>query len=246
MTCSWCRPPRCLSPTTIGTRSWSPGRCRSTTCVYRRVSGERRVRQVVTREGLIRVHQFDKVELVKLVEPATSYDELEKLLADAEDILRRLGIPYRVSLMCTGDVGFTAAKKYDPEAWMPGQIEVCRDLVLQQLRGLPGAKSQHKIPARDWGQGGVRTYPERVRPGGGANCGGYSGELPAAGRLGDDSGSPPPIHGGSRPDYGPCCRRILTAGIQPVRILCGRARRGTSGALYPQPAIAGLNSRLEA
>jgi len=71
--------------------------------------------------GLIRVHQFDKVELVKFVEPSTSYDELEKLLADAEDVLRRLGIPYRVSLMCTGDLGFTAAKKYDPEAWMPGQ-----------------------------------------------------------------------------------------------------------------------------
>jgi seryl-tRNA synthetase len=71
--------------------------------------------------GLIRVHQFDKVELVKFVAPETSYDELEKLVADAEDILRKLQIPYRVSQMCTGDVGFTASKKYDPEAWMPGQ-----------------------------------------------------------------------------------------------------------------------------
>jgi seryl-tRNA synthetase len=61
------------------------------------------------------------VELVKLVEPGSSYDELERLLADAEDILQRLQVPYRVSLMCTGDVGFTATKKYDPEAWMPGQ-----------------------------------------------------------------------------------------------------------------------------
>jgi seryl-tRNA synthetase len=71
--------------------------------------------------GLIRVHQFDKVELVKFVAPETSYDELEKLLADAEDVLRRLGLPYHVAMMCTGDVGFTAAKKYDPEVWMPGQ-----------------------------------------------------------------------------------------------------------------------------
>lgn len=71
--------------------------------------------------GLIRVHQFDKVELVKFVQPDSSYDELEKLLADAEDVLRRLGLPYRVSLMCTADLGFTAAKKYDPEVWMPGQ-----------------------------------------------------------------------------------------------------------------------------
>ena len=67
------------------------------------------------------MHQFDKVELVKFVEPSRSYEELEKLLADAEDVLRRLEMPYRVSMMCTGDVGFSAAKKYDPEVWMPGQ-----------------------------------------------------------------------------------------------------------------------------
>src|SRR5690606_13525945 len=69
--------------------------------------------------GLIRQHQFDKVELVKFVRPETSYEELEKLVADAEDILRRLGLPYRVTMMCTADVGFAAAKKYDPEVWMP-------------------------------------------------------------------------------------------------------------------------------
>jgi len=69
--------------------------------------------------GMIRVHQFDKVELVKFVLPETSYDELEKLTNDAEDVLRRLGLPYRVTQMCTADLGFTAAKKYDPEVWMP-------------------------------------------------------------------------------------------------------------------------------
>jgi len=69
--------------------------------------------------GLIRQHQFNKVELVKFVRPEDSYDELEKLVADAEDILRRLGLPYRVSMMCTAEVGFAAAKKYDPEVWMP-------------------------------------------------------------------------------------------------------------------------------
>ncbi|HHY45772.1 MAG TPA: serine--tRNA ligase [Firmicutes bacterium] len=69
--------------------------------------------------GLIRQHEFDKVELVKFVRPETSYEELEKLVGDAEDILRRLGLPYRISQMCTGDVGFAAAKKYDPEVWMP-------------------------------------------------------------------------------------------------------------------------------
>ncbi|MBI2914681.1 MAG: serine--tRNA ligase [Firmicutes bacterium] len=69
--------------------------------------------------GLIRQHQFDKVELVKFAFPETSYDELEKLLEDACEILRRLGLPYRVVQMCAGDVGFAAAKKYDPEVWMP-------------------------------------------------------------------------------------------------------------------------------
>lgn len=71
--------------------------------------------------GVIRVHQFDKVELVKIVSPETSYDELEMLVSDAEEVLRQLGIPYRVSLMASGETGFAAAKKYDLEAWSPGQ-----------------------------------------------------------------------------------------------------------------------------
>lgn len=71
--------------------------------------------------GLNRVHQFDKVELVKWVHPSASYDELEKLRADAERLLRKLELPYRVLLMCTGDLGFTPAKKYDLEVWAVGQ-----------------------------------------------------------------------------------------------------------------------------
>jgi seryl-tRNA synthetase len=70
--------------------------------------------------GLVRQHQFDKVELVKFVMPETSYDELEKLTEAAAEVLRRLGLAYRVVEMCTGDLGFTAAKKYDLEVWMPG------------------------------------------------------------------------------------------------------------------------------
>nr|WP_220185913.1 serine--tRNA ligase [Paenactinomyces guangxiensis] len=69
--------------------------------------------------GLIRLHQFNKVELVKLVRPEDSYDELEQLVANAEKVLQLLELPYRVVLMCTGDLGFTAAKKYDLEVWMP-------------------------------------------------------------------------------------------------------------------------------
>ncbi len=69
--------------------------------------------------GLIRQHQFNKVELVKFVKPETSYDELEKLTLDAESVLKLLGLPYRVVSICMGDLGFTAAKKYDIEVWMP-------------------------------------------------------------------------------------------------------------------------------
>ncbi len=69
--------------------------------------------------GLIRVHQFNKVELVKFVEPETSYDELEKLTHDAEKILQKLELPYRVVTLSTGDLGFSSAKTYDIEVWMP-------------------------------------------------------------------------------------------------------------------------------
>jgi seryl-tRNA synthetase len=71
--------------------------------------------------GLIRQHQFHKVELVKFALPDNSYDELESLLDNAEEILRRLEIPYRVVTLCTGDLGFSAAKTYDIEVWMPAQ-----------------------------------------------------------------------------------------------------------------------------
>ena len=71
--------------------------------------------------GLIRQHQFNKVELVKFTTPESSYDELEKLLANAEEVLQRLEIPYRVVVLCTGDLGFSATKTYDIEVWMPHQ-----------------------------------------------------------------------------------------------------------------------------
>lgn len=71
--------------------------------------------------GLIRQHQFNKVELVKFTKPENSYEELEKLTNDAEDILQKLGLPYRVIVLCTGDIGFSSAKTYDIEVWLPGQ-----------------------------------------------------------------------------------------------------------------------------
>ncbi len=91
-------------------------RCAYTPC-FRREAGSygKDVR------GLNRLHQFDKVELLKWVHPATSYDELEKLRTDAERLLQKLELPYRVLLMCGGDLGFAQAKKYDLEVWAAGQ-----------------------------------------------------------------------------------------------------------------------------
>ena len=91
-------------------------RCAYTPC-FRREAGSygKEVR------GLNRLHQFDKVELLKWVHPATSYDELETLRGDAERLLQKLGLPYRVLLMCGGDLGFTQSKKYDLEVWSAGQ-----------------------------------------------------------------------------------------------------------------------------
>src|SRR5581483_6067282 len=71
--------------------------------------------------GLIRQHQFNKVEMVKFAEPENSYDELESMVQNAEEVLKRLGLPYRVVELCTGDMGFGAAKTYDLEVWLPGQ-----------------------------------------------------------------------------------------------------------------------------
>ncbi|MDO9532563.1 MAG: serine--tRNA ligase [Deltaproteobacteria bacterium] len=89
--------------------------------------------------GLIRQHQFNKVELVKFTLPENSYDELERLLADAEEVLQELGLHYRVVVLCTGDMGFAAAKTYDIEVWLPGQdlyreISSCSNFESYQAR----------------------------------------------------------------------------------------------------------------
>ena len=83
--------------------------------------------------GLIRQHQFNKVELVRFVKPEDSYDELEKLTGHAEKVLQLLKLPYRALKMCTADLGFTAAKKYDLEVWIPTQNYVPRNLFLFKL-----------------------------------------------------------------------------------------------------------------
>ena len=89
--------------------------------------------------GIIRQHQFQKVELVKFARPEQSYEELDKLTADAERILQKLGLPYRTVVLCTGDMGFSSAKTYDIEVWLPGQsnfkeISSCSNFEAYQAR----------------------------------------------------------------------------------------------------------------
>ncbi|MBC7187547.1 MAG: serine--tRNA ligase, partial [Calditrichaeota bacterium] len=89
--------------------------------------------------GLVRIHQFDKVEMVKLVKPETSYDELESLLANAEEVLQLLNLPYRVKVLATGDLSFAAAKCYDIEVWAAGigkwlEVSSCSNFEAFQAR----------------------------------------------------------------------------------------------------------------
>lgn len=101
--------------------------------------------------GLIRQHQFNKVELVKFVTPDRSYEELERLLTDAEEVLQRLGLPYRVVKLCTGDLGFSAAKTYDIEVWLPGQ---------ECYREISSCSNFEAFQAR---RAGIRFRPEGSR-----------------------------------------------------------------------------------
>ncbi len=106
--------------------------------------------------GMIRVHQFDKVELIKIVKPEDGYDELERMVANAEKVLQLLNLHYRVIMLCTGDMGFGSAKTYDIEVWAPGQgnyLEVsscsnCEDFQSRrmQLRFKPDAGGENRFP----------------------------------------------------------------------------------------------------
>ncbi len=121
-------------------------------------------------QGIIRQHQFDKVELVKFATPETSYDELEKLVGDAESILQKLNLPYRMMNLCAGDLGFSSAKTYDLEVWLPSQntyreISSCSNFLDYQAR-------RAKIRFR---RGGPKGKPELVHT--------LNGSGLAAGRL---------------------------------------------------------------
>ncbi|HZP59267.1 MAG TPA: serine--tRNA ligase [Opitutaceae bacterium] len=122
-------------------------RCAYTPC-FRREAGSygKDVR------GLNRLHQFDKVELLKWVHPAASYDELEKLRADAERLLQKLGLPYRVLLMCGGDLGFAQSKKYDLEVWSAGQQRWLEVSSCSNFEAFQARRAQIRYRPKDGGK----------------------------------------------------------------------------------------------
>jgi seryl-tRNA synthetase len=122
-------------------------RCAYTPC-FRREAGSygKDVR------GLNRLHQFDKVELLKWVHPSTSYDELDKLRGDAERMLQKLDLPYRVLLMCGGDLGFAQAKKYDLEVWSAGQKRWLEVSSCSNFEAFQARRAQIRYRAKDSGK----------------------------------------------------------------------------------------------
>jgi len=122
-------------------------RCAYTPC-FRREAGSygKDVR------GLNRLHQFDKVELLKWVHPKTSYDELEGLRGDAESLLRKLELPYRVLLMCGGDLGFAQAKKYDLEVWAAGQRRWLEVSSCSNFEGFQARRAQIRYRSSETGK----------------------------------------------------------------------------------------------
>ena len=143
--------------------------------------------------GMIRQHQFYKVELVSITTPETSDAEHERMVGCAEEVLKRLELPFRTMLLCKGDMGFSAKKTYDLEVWLPSQNTYPRNLLLLQLRRLPGPP--HGRPHQEGGGEGrpVRPHPERFRPGGRADAGGGDGELPGRGRAHRHPGGAPAL-----------------------------------------------------
>ena len=127
--------------------------------------------------GLIRQHQFDKVELVAYATPDTSWGVHEALTQHAEEVLKRLGLPYRTMLLCTGDMGFASAKTYDLEVWLPSyeayrEISSCSNTGAFQARRA-GIRYRHEGPR----QAGARAHAQRVRRRGGPGARGDSREL---------------------------------------------------------------------
>ena len=151
--------------------------------------------------GIKRGHQFDKVEMYKFCEPEKSGDELESMLEDALNVCRALGFRYRVIEICTGDLGFNAARTYDVEVWAPGVGEWLEVSSVSNCSRLPGAAREHPLPARGRRQAGVPAHAQRLRAGAAAHDDRRHGELPARGRQHRRAGGAAAVHGRHGPHH---------------------------------------------
>ena len=136
--------------------------------------------------GMIRNHQFDKVEIVQIVHPSKSYEALEELTGHAETILKRLELPYRVMSLCTGDIGLLQREDLRPRGLAAGAERLSRDLLVLELRGVPGAAHAGALPQRE-GQARAGAHAERLGARGRAHAGRGPRELPERRRLGQRS-----------------------------------------------------------
>ena len=154
--------------------------------------------------GMIRQHQFSKVELVSITTPEQSAKEHERMTKCAEEVLKRLELPYRVVVLSTGDMGFAAQKTYDIEVWLPGQGAVSRDLLLLELRRLPGPPHECALPAARRQGDALRAYAERLRRRRRPRADRGDGELPGGRRLDPHPHSPQALHGRPRQNRAHC------------------------------------------
>ena len=144
--------------------------------------------------GIKRQHQFQKVEMFKFTRPEQSYDELESLVGNAEAVLQRLGLHYRVVLLCTGDMGFASAKTYDIEVWLPSSNEFMEISSCSNTRSLSGAPLRHSLQAQRR-QERISAHAERFRPGRRPHVDRDRRELPAGRWIDRNSRSAAPLHG---------------------------------------------------
>ena len=170
---------------------------------------------------MIRQHQFDKVEMVQIVRPDTSYAALEELTGHAESVLKALELPYRVLSLCAGDTGPSSAKTYDLEVWLPSQkryreISSCSNCESFQARRL---QARWRNP--DTGKPGTGSYAERLRSGRGAGAGRRARKLSAGGWLGRHPGGSQALPGGNdgaQIETGPIRGPFR---IESIRFSCG-------------------------
>ena len=150
-------------------------------------------------KGIIRQHQFDKVELVKIDDarrsPTTSWS---RWCANAEEVLQRLELPYRVVERCTGDMGFSAAKSYDIEVWLPGQGKYREISSCSNCEAFQARRRRHPLPPRGRRAAGVLPHAERLGARGGPHADRGARELPGGRRVRHDSGGAAPVHGRAR------------------------------------------------